>query len=824
MRIKSLKLQNIRSYVEETISFSEGSQLLAGDIGAGKSTVLLAIEYALFGTKRGELETTSLLRNGSHAGRIELTFELHGKEITVSRTLKRTPLSVKQEAGYLLVNNSRIDATPIELRARIIELLGYPKEAQAVAKDLIYRYTVFTPQENMRKIIYDDKEVRLNTLRKVFNIDKYKKIKENAQFIAKEYRAQKRALEETITDLPVLEAHKKKLFEIKEEKEKMRALQEELVKKQQLHKQEKELELAQLEEKALEYRNKKEQHAVLVMQQKAKQALLEQTKQKEELLLRNIAQLHKSQPLVGVRPTEKTVSELEEEKELLEKEISAVEQQYALLMLQEKNYTVQLQQLLKEIASSTQALLHKETYSTQLLALDSEIAGKETAEKTLLALEQEMAVLNKEETTAAVARKNAEDILKRIPLLQNCTLCLQDVTHEHKEKISDAQTMLLQDAMAELLILQQKKLRLEMRMEEQKKLVHSIVLAEKKKAVLQTMLKELSVKEKELEGRQAFLLQLEEQKKQNEEKKKVLEIVSLEQKKEDVAKIRKLLDDLRFWEKSVEYQKNHLHKIAEKEEQLATLKKECVQIEMDLEKIKKELVDYEKILEEYAKHDMQIVAKKQEYEIAREQEKQEEMKCVALQKEVFYFIEQLHQQDALLCQKYVTQEKVRKIQLYHQWLEDFFVPLVSTTEKQVLLQVHASFNAVFTKWFSMLIGEGLTAHLDEDFTPVIEQNGYDTDVLDLSGGEKTAVALAYRLALNKVINDFISTIHTKDLLILDEPTDGFSSEQLDKMRDVLEELQISQLIVVSHEAKIESFVEKIVRIEKQGHVSRVVGI
>ena len=142
-------------------------------------------------------------------------------------------------------------------------------------------------------------------------------------------------------------------------------------------------------------------------------------------------------------------------------------------------------------------------------------------------------------------------------------------------------------------------------------------------------------------------------------------------------------------------------------------------------------------------------------------------------------------------------------------------------EKQVLLQVHASFNAVFTQWFSMLMGEGLTARLDEEFTPIIEQNGYDTDVLDLSGGEKTAVALAYRLALNKVINDFISTIHTKDLLILDEPTDGFSAEQLDKMRDVLEELQIAQLIVVSHEAKIESFVDKIVRIEKQGHVSRV---
>src|SRR3989338_10286967 len=151
MRIKTLKLQNIRSYVEETISFCEGSQLLAGDIGAGKSTVLLAIEYALFGTKRGELEMTSLLRNGSHAGKIELTFDLHGKDVVVSRTLKRTAQSVKQEAGYLVVNNSRIDATPVELRARIIELLGYPKEAQAHKTHSNFPSPQLSLQQNQRR-------------------------------------------------------------------------------------------------------------------------------------------------------------------------------------------------------------------------------------------------------------------------------------------------------------------------------------------------------------------------------------------------------------------------------------------------------------------------------------------------------------------------------------------------------------------------------------------------------------------------------------------------------------------------------------------------
>lgn len=84
------------------------------------------------------------------------------------------------------------------------------------------------------------------------------------------------------------------------------------------------------------------------------------------------------------------------------------------------------------------------------------------------------------------------------------------------------------------------------------------------------------------------------------------------------------------------------------------------------------------------------------------------------------------------------------------------------------------------------------------------------------------MALSYRLALNKVINDVVSGIKTKDILMLDEPTDGFSSEQLDKVRDVLNQLNMKQIIIVSHEPKIESFVDNIIRVEKEEHVSSIV--
>ena len=140
-----------------------------------------------------------------------------------------------------------------------------------------------------------------------------------------------------------------------------------------------------------------------------------------------------------------------------------------------------------------------------------------------------------------------------------------------------------------------------------------------------------------------------------------------------------------------------------------------------------------------------------------------------------------------------------------------------------MFRVHGDFNALFQKWFNMIMEiENFQVRLDEEFTPLIQQNNYDINYEYLSGGEKTAIALAYRLALNQVINNLITTIKTRDLLILDEPTDGFSDEQLDRVRNVLNELNLKQLIIVSHEQKIESFVDNVIRLNKQEHVTKII--
>ena len=149
-----------------------------------------------------------------------------------------------------------------------------------------------------------------------------------------------------------------------------------------------------------------------------------------------------------------------------------------------------------------------------------------------------------------------------------------------------------------------------------------------------------------------------------------------------------------------------------------------------------------------------------------------------------------------------------------EWIQEKFLSMITLTEKNVLSKLRHEFSEIFTEWFSLLVSEDLTVKLDEDFTPIISNQDYEMDYDFLSGGERTAVALSYRLALNQVLNSMLSKLKTKNLVILDEPTDGFATEQIDKMRDLFTQLNAKQLILVSHEQKIEGFVDHVIKIKK----------
>jgi DNA repair protein SbcC/Rad50 len=195
MKIKKIILDNIRSYEHQEINFPDGSVLLAGDIGSGKTSVLLGIEFALFGLQPGQ-KGSSILRNGQVQGGVTIEFEIDDKLIILERTLKKAK-TISQDYCSISIDGEKKEISVTELKSKVLELLNYPREFSK-RQNLLYKFTVYTPQEEMKQIILEDSETRINTLRHVFGIDKYKRILENASTLISKVREEKR-IKEAIT-------------------------------------------------------------------------------------------------------------------------------------------------------------------------------------------------------------------------------------------------------------------------------------------------------------------------------------------------------------------------------------------------------------------------------------------------------------------------------------------------------------------------------------------------------------------------------------------------------------------------------------------------
>jgi exonuclease SbcC len=253
MRFKKIKIKNIRSYQDQEIEFPQGSLLLSGNVGSGKTSILLAIEYALFGLQPGQ-KGTSLLRNTKEAGEVSLELEISGQPVIINRRLKRTTKGVSNEYAAIIVNGEITESSVTEIKSKIVELLGYPPEF-VKKNNVLYRYTVHTPQEQMKQIILEDAETRLNILRHVFGVDKYKQIKNNLSVLLIKLKGDSKILQGEIKTLDADKANlEQRKLNLENVKERIKKLEFQLAEKT---KKRKEIEL-ELKEVEAEINKKKE--------------------------------------------------------------------------------------------------------------------------------------------------------------------------------------------------------------------------------------------------------------------------------------------------------------------------------------------------------------------------------------------------------------------------------------------------------------------------------------------------------------------------------------------------------------------------------------
>jgi len=681
MILKNIKLENIRSYTSQEINFNEGSVLLSGNIGSGKSTILLAIDFALFGLRK-DIGGGALLRNGKNSGSVQLNFDLDGKDIIIKRLLKRANKGVVQETGEFIVNGHKEEVSPIELKQRVLELLNYPQDLLNKTKALVYRYTVYTPQEEMKQILLVDRESRIDILRKVFGVDKYKKIKENVKIINSFIRNKITENKNSVADLDIKNKEKDEKKKVIEEiNKKLTKSLEELKRKDKIIEEEK-IKLKDIEKKAEELSKSRKEFEINSINLENRKRKLDEIKEELLILLKDVKELNKE-----IKPVE------------------------------------------------------------------FDIGTIKAKEEGIRSIELSLKEINKKLSEFNLKNKESNSLIEEINHLKLCPTCKQNVSEDHKKEISLREKNKINEIRENI-----EKYNLEERNLEEK---------------LSILKKELDILRKI--GYEAEIIKL--------------KIKNLNEKKSKIENITKISSTLDKEIKELEDKR----KIIEKEI------KGSENIEESKEKLKDKI---ELLRSDFRKVELEKVGLEKDFE--RDQEI-----CSKLEKEIE--------------EKLKIKERLEYLISLSEWLSLSFINLISSIEKRIMIKLHYDFDKLFQKWFNMLVNDDLISiKLDDEFTPLIEQNGYDIEYENLSGGEKTAAALSYRLALNQVINDLTTNLRTRDLIILDEPTDGFSNEQLERMRSVLEELSVKQIVIVSHDPKIESFVDSVIKLEKKGHISEIV--
>ncbi len=808
MLIKTVKLNNIRSYLDEAIEFPNGSVLLSGDIGSGKSSILLALEFALFGTRKGTGE--ALLRNGKREGFVELSFILEGKEIIIKRNLKRGKDGIKQEAGFIIIDGIKHELTAEELKAKILELLGYPAEFLKRNIDILFRYTVYTPQEEMKKILLDEPELRLDTLRKIFAVDKYKRINENSRILVKEIRERKKEIEGKTFDLELKKAQKREHeTELGGLNNAMERLRPELAKLRE-NLADKKIELKNAESRLREYMELKNNYELLQTRFSDKYLLVQKLNNKVQAFMKDIENLRAK--------TESNVIAMTEEE--LEEKLAS--NNHHLLTMSDKKIKTEsrlenLRNNLKELENDTKE------YDNLMVLIEQKRSALEDAKyEDPDVLKTKIRRMNDEilEVSSEIIKledniTKSNELASKVLEMRNCPLCRQDVKSEHKEHIKKTEKEKMESLNRQLENFMQRKQEVSKKLDKLNNELEQCLSIKNKAEKLTIEMEYLNEELTRILNKKSNTDILRQQIEQIEQENKEILDFDIEIINKEIAELNKKLKLARELKNAL-YQLDIKERAAkETEDQIAELKREIGKINLDKGGISKKLEHYLDAEENYNRI-------KEKYEEITEQVKLKEISYAEIQKDISSTMRLIKNIDEEIKLKQKLKEKIHFLNSFENWLENFFAYLMENMERHVMSRVYQEFNEFFQQWFYMLIeDENLNVRLDDTYNPIIEQNGYETSLENLSGGERTSCALAYRLALNKVINDVVGDIKTKDIIILDEPTEGFSTEQLDRVRTVLDQLGIRQVIIVSHEDKIESFVEHVIRIYKEEHVSRV---
>ena len=189
MKLESLHLENIRSHAKTVVSFVNGFNCLVGGLGQGKSTVLYAFDFVLFGDPLGR-SYDYLLREGAEKGKVTAVFVHNGRTYKIQRALHRRGKGISQDNNKLKLyrNGTPIaDTTNDAVAEELKELTGLDKN--------IFREVVWVRQEHLKELLDITPRQRQTKLDQLFELSNYETAWSELRQFEKEYTVEKNVLE-----------------------------------------------------------------------------------------------------------------------------------------------------------------------------------------------------------------------------------------------------------------------------------------------------------------------------------------------------------------------------------------------------------------------------------------------------------------------------------------------------------------------------------------------------------------------------------------------------------------------------------------------------
>jgi len=189
MRVEVVQLENIRSHVKSTVPFTRGFNCLVGGLGCGKSSILYAIDFALFGDPIGR-SFEYLLREEADSGKITIQFVHNGKTYKLTRGLRKRGKGISQDFDALklyedetVIASMKGDAVEEQLKS----VTGLDRE--------LWREIVWVRQEHLKELLDAAPRDRQKRLDELFGLSDYELAWSSIADYQKEYEKERGYLE-----------------------------------------------------------------------------------------------------------------------------------------------------------------------------------------------------------------------------------------------------------------------------------------------------------------------------------------------------------------------------------------------------------------------------------------------------------------------------------------------------------------------------------------------------------------------------------------------------------------------------------------------------